>query len=86
MLQYSTVQYWIIAVTYLNVSVSTSKLYLNEFYSCYELDREARTKSAKYLRNCFESKSRILVVNSKAVSVGQFWEGRKTLMKNVYAS
>ena len=62
------------------------KLYLNEFYSCYELDREARTKSAKYLRNCFESKSRILVVNSKAVSVGQFWEGRKTLMKNVYAS
>jgi len=64
----------------------TSKLSLNEFYSCYELDREARTKSAKYLRNCFESKSRILVVNSKAVSVGQFWAGRKTLMKNVYAS
>lgn len=60
------------SVTYLNVGVSTSKLYLNEIYSCYELDREARTKSAKYLRNCFESKSRILVVNSKAVSVGQF--------------
>src|SRR5882672_7037827 len=65
--------------------IQTSSL-LSEFYLCYEPDREALTKSEKYLRNCFESKSRILVVNSNAVSVGQFWAGRKTEMKNLYAS
>ena len=47
----------------------TAKLILDQ---CYDPVREALTNSEKYFRNCFESKSRILVVNSTAVSVGQF--------------
>lgn len=47
---------------------------------CYEVgwDREERTNSVKYFLNVFVSRSRNLVVNSIAVSGGQFCEGRKT--------
>lgn len=48
--------------------------------------REDRTKSVKYLRKGFGSRSRILVVNSMAISAGQFCDGRKTVKKYSYAS
>jgi len=43
-------------------------------------------RSVKYFRKFLPSKSRNFVVKSTAISDGQFWEGRKTLMKKVYAS
>jgi len=57
-------------------------------YICYEVgwEREERTNSVKYFRKFLVSRSRNLVVNSMAVSGGQFCEGRKTEIKKSEAS
>jgi hypothetical protein len=51
------------------------------FGRCYWTVREARTKSVKYFRNCLPSKSRNLVVKSRAVAFGQPWEGRNAVKR-----
>lgn len=55
---------------------------------CYEpgWEREERTNSVKYFRKDFMSRSRNLLVNSMAVSGGQFCEGKKTDRKKSKAS
>lgn len=52
----------------------------------YDARREERIKSVKYFLNTFGSVLCILVTNSRAVSAGQFCEGRKTESMNVEAS
>lgn len=54
--------------------------------ACYDPAREARTKSARYFLNALLSRSRSFVANSCAASGGQFCAGRKTVVKNSYAS
>lgn len=53
---------------------------------CYDVERDARTKSARYFLNDLLSKSRNFVANSNAASGGQFCDGRNTVAKKLYVS